>query len=83
MCNPFAKSKKQCFSNLDPKVIEKCKHHQSIIFINEKVREKGQPKFSFHFVASEKTIKEITLLSDKKASQASDIPVTKAKITKF
>ena len=29
-------------------VVEKCKHHQTIIFFNKKVREKGQPKFSFH-----------------------------------
>ena len=43
------------------------------------MREKGQLKFSFHFVASEETIKEVTLLSDKKASQASDIPVKKPK----
>ena len=56
-------------------VVEKCKRHQSITSINKKMREKGQTKFSFHFVSLEKTLKEIALLSDKKASQASDIPV--------
>ena len=29
--------------------IEKYKHHQSIIFINIKMREKNNPKLSFHF----------------------------------
>ena len=56
-------------------VVEKYKHHQSIISINKKMRKKGQPKFSFHFVTLEGTLKEVALLSDKKASQASDIPV--------
>ena len=37
--------------------------------------EKDQPKFSFHFVTLEETLKEVALLSDKKASQASDGPV--------
>ena len=39
------------------------------------MREKCQPKFSFHFVTLEETRKELVLLSDKKASQASHIPV--------
>ena len=39
------------------------------------MREKDQPKFSFYFVNSEETIKEVAVLSDKKASQASDISV--------
>ena len=39
------------------------------------MREKGLPKFSFHLVTLEETLKEVALLSDKKASQASDIPV--------
>ena len=39
------------------------------------MREKGLPKFSFHFVTLEETLKEVALLSEKKASQASDIPV--------
>ena len=39
------------------------------------MREKGLPKFSFHFVTLEETLKEVALLGDKKASQASDIPV--------
>ena len=39
------------------------------------MREKGQPKFSFHFVTLEKIFREVALLSDKKASKASDIPV--------
>ena len=56
-------------------VVEKYKHHQSIISINKKLREKGLPKFSFHFVTLEETLNEVVLLSDKKASQASDIPV--------
>ena len=56
-------------------IIEKYKHHQIIISINKKMREKGLPKFSFHLVTLEQTFKEVALLSDKKASQASDIPV--------
>ena len=56
-------------------IIEKHKHHQSIISINKKMREKGLPKFRFHLVTLEETFKEVALLSDKKASQASDIPV--------
>ena len=48
-------------------VVEKYKHHQSIISINKKMREKGQPKFSFHFVALEETLKKVALLSDKKS----------------
>ena len=56
-------------------VVEKYKHHQSITSINKKMREKGLPKFSFHYVTSGETFKEVALLSDKKASQASDIPV--------
>ena len=31
-------------------VVEKYKHHQSTISINKKMRRKGLPKFSFHFV---------------------------------
>ena len=56
-------------------VVEKYKHHQSIISVNKKIREKDLPKFSFHFVTLEEAIKEVALLSDKKTSQASDIPV--------
>ena len=56
-------------------IIEKYKHHQSIISINKKMREKGLRKFSFQLVTLEETFKEVALLSDKKASQASDIPV--------
>ena len=59
--------------------LEKYKHHQSIISINEIMRKKDQPNFSFHFVTLEETIKEVALLSGKKISQASDIP---AKIIK-
>ena len=33
------------------------------------MREKGLPKFSFHLVTLEETLKEVALLSDKKASQ--------------
>ena len=44
-------------------------------FYQWKTREKDQPKFSFHFVTLDKTIKEIAFLSDKKYSQASDILV--------
>ena len=43
--------------------------------VNKRIREKGQPKFSFHFVTLEEPLKEVALLSDKKASQASDIPI--------
>ena len=39
------------------------------------MKQKGLPKFSFHFVTLEETLKEVALLSNKKASQASDIPV--------
>ena len=39
------------------------------------MRERGQPKFSFHFLTLKETIKEVALLSDKQASQASNIPV--------
>ena len=56
-------------------VFEKYKHHQSIISINKKMRNKGQLKFSFHFVTLKETLKEVALLSDQKASHASDIPV--------
>ena len=56
-------------------VVERYQHHQSIISINQKMREKGLPKFSFHFVTLGETLKEVALLSDRKASQASDIPV--------
>ena len=62
-------------------VAEKYKHHQSIISINKKMREKGLPKFSFHFVTLEKTLKEVALLSDIKASRASDIPVNYITLT--
>ena len=37
--------------------------------------EKGQSKFIFHFVTLEKSIKEVALLSDNKAFQASVIPI--------
>ena len=50
-------------------VVEKYKHHQSIISINKKIREKGQLKFSFHFVTLEEILKEVALLSDKKLPQ--------------
>ena len=56
-------------------VVERYKHPQNIISINKKMREKGQTKFSFYLVTLEETLKEVPLLSDKKASQASDIPV--------
>ena len=38
------------------------------------MREKDLPKLSFHFVTLEETLKGVALLSDKKASQAADIP---------
>ena len=44
-------------------------------FYQQKMREKDRPKFIFHFVTLEETLKEVALLSDKKASQASNIPV--------
>ena len=47
-------------------VAEKYKHSQSIISINKEMREKGQPKFSFHFVTLEETLKEVALFSNKK-----------------
>ena len=53
-------------------IIEKYKHHQSIISINKKMREKRLPKFSFHLVTLEKTFKEVALLRDRKASQPSN-----------
>ena len=39
------------------------------------MREKDQPKFIFHFWTLEEALKEVALLSDRKASQASGIPV--------
>ena len=39
------------------------------------MRKRSQSKFSFHFVTLEQTMEEVTLLSDKKASRNSDIPV--------
>ena len=36
--------------------IEIYKLRQNIISINEAMREKGQPKFSFHFLTLEETI---------------------------
>ena len=39
------------------------------------MREKGQATFSFHFVTLEETLNEVVLLRDKKASEASGIPV--------
>ena len=44
------------------------------------MRGKGLPKFSFHFVTLEETLKEVALLGDKKASKASDIPGKTKKI---
>ena len=38
------------------------------------MREKDLPKFSFHLVTLEETLNKVTLLSNKKALQASDIP---------
>ena len=32
------------------------------------MREKDQPKFSFHFVTFKETLKKVTVLSDKKSS---------------
>ena len=40
-----------------------------------KMRKRSQSKFSFHFATLEQTMEEVTLLSDKKASRNSDIPV--------
>ena len=37
--------------------------------------EKDHPKSSFHFATLKETIKEVALKSDKRASEASDIPV--------
>ena len=39
------------------------------------MKERSQPKLSFHFVALEDTINEAVLLSEKNVSQALDIPV--------
>ena len=47
-------------------VAEKYKHRQSIISINKEMREKSQPKFNFHFVTLEETLKEVALFSNKK-----------------
>ena len=41
----------------------------------KQIRKRSQSKFSFHFVTLEQTMEEVTLLSDKKASRNSDIPV--------
>ena len=40
-------------------VVRKYMDHQSIISINKKMREKGQPKFRFRFVTLEETLKEV------------------------
>ena len=37
-------------------VVEKYKHHQSIISINKKMRQKDRPNFSFYFVTLEETL---------------------------
>ena len=37
--------------------------------------EKGHPKSSFHFATLKETIKQVALKSNKRASEASDIPV--------
>ena len=52
--------------NLVLTIVDKYKHHQSIISINKKLREQGQPKFSFHFFTLEETFKEVALLNEKK-----------------
>ena len=44
---------------IDLASIEKYKYHQSIISINEKMREKNHPHLSFRFVSLEETIKEL------------------------
>ena len=44
---------------IDLASIEKYKYHQSIISINEKMREKNHPHLSFQFVSLEETIKEL------------------------
>ena len=41
----------------------------------KKMRDKGQTKFSFHFVTLEKTMKEVPLLSNENYSQISDISI--------
>ena len=43
---------------IDLASIEKYKYYQSIISINEKMREKNRPHLSFQFVSLEETIKE-------------------------
>ena len=48
--------------------IEKYKHYQIIISINEKMRQKDQSKFSFYFVTLDETVKQEILLSNKKTS---------------
>ena len=48
-------------------VVKKYKDHQSIIFINKKMIEKGQPKFNFHFFNLEGTLKWVALLRDEKS----------------
>ena len=37
------------------------------------MREKGHPKFSFHFATLKENIREVGLLRDKKVSQTSSI----------
>ena len=37
-----------------------------------KMREKGQPKFSFYFATLKETLEDVALLSDNKGSQDSD-----------
>ena len=46
------------------------------------MREKGQPKFGFHFITLEETFKEVAFLRDKKKIyQAPDISVKTIRAT--
>ena len=55
--------------------IEKYMHHQSIISILQKMKEKGQVKLSFQFATLIGTMRQIALLSTDKTSESSDISI--------
>ena len=55
--------------------IAKYRNHPSTIEITEKIEKHGNPTFGFDFTSNEETVKEVTNLKIRKASQKTDIPV--------
>ena len=62
--------------------INKYKDHQSTDFVNNKILNISNPKFSFNFVPPEQTLLEVRKLNSKKTSQATDIAVPIIKVDK-